>query len=108
MTNANPTNPALRVRFTRKPVCLEDVLNNTDPDQTTFTVSIELAKELTPGEYDQFANTLLEDRDWHNGRCGWNDSKVRSVVEVKAPGRTTLYVDPSGSAYGRYVGINVA
>ena len=29
----------------------------------------------------------------------------RSVVEVTAPNLTTLYVDPSGSRYGRYVGV---
>ena len=32
---------------------------------------------------------------------------TRHVVEVKAENRKTLYVDPSGSAYGRYVGIAV-
>ena len=29
------------------------------------------------------------------------------MVEVSAPGRTTLYVDPSGSSYGRYVGVAI-
>ena len=33
------------------------------------------------------------------------DHATRHVVEVKAENRKTLYVDPSGSAYGRYVGI---
>ena len=27
------------------------------------------------------------------------------MVEVSAPGRRTLFVDPSGGSYGRYVGI---
>ncbi|MDP1525267.1 MAG: hypothetical protein Q8M20_05620, partial [Rhodocyclaceae bacterium] len=31
----------------------------------------------------------------------------RQVVEVSAPGRTTLYVDPSGGSYGRYVGVEI-
>ena len=29
------------------------------------------------------------------------------MVEVSAPGRTTLYVDPSGGSYGRYVGVAI-
>ena len=29
------------------------------------------------------------------------------MVEVSASGRTTLYVDPSGSSYGRYVGVAI-
>ena len=29
------------------------------------------------------------------------------MVEVSAPGCTTLYVDPSGGSYGRYVGVAI-
>ncbi len=67
---------------------------------------IELRKELTAAEYDAFANTLLEDRDWLTGRGGHANGH-RQVVEVSAPGRTTLYVDPSGGSYGRYVGVAI-
>ena len=102
---SSPTPTALRIRFTRKPVNLEDVLNNADPDDTSSAVRIELTKALTPSEYDRFADTLLEDRDWLKGRGGHATGQARNVVEVTAPGRTTLYVDPSGSAYGRYVGV---
>ena len=105
--NTSPTPAALRIRFTRKPVSLEDVLNNADPDNTSSAVCIELTKDLTPVEYDRFADTLLEDRDWLKGRGGQATGQARNVVEVTAPGRTTLYVDPSGSAYGRYVGVEV-
>ncbi len=30
---------------------------------------------------------------------------MRHVVAVRAEGRQTLYVDPSGGSYGRYVGV---
>ena len=67
---------------------------------------IEFRKKLTTAEYDIFANTLLEDRDWLAGRGGHTDGH-RRVVEVSAPGCTTLYVDPSGGSYGRYVGVAI-
>ena len=96
----------IRARFTRKPCSLDEVLHNTDPSAPPEPIAIELRKELTAAEYDAFASTLLEDRDWLAGRGGHSNGK-RSVVEVSAPGRTTLYVDPSGSSYGRYVGVAI-
>ena len=96
----------IRARFTRKPCSLEEVLHNTDPSAPPEPIAIELCKELTTAEYDSFANTLLEDRDWLTGRGGHANGQ-RQVVEVSAPGRTTLYVDPSGGSYGRYVGVAI-
>ena len=96
----------IRARFTRKPCSLEEVLHNTDPSAPPESIAIELCKELTTAEYDAFANTLLEDRDWLTGRGGHANGQ-RKVVEVCAPGRTTLYVDPSGGSYGRYVGVAI-
>ena len=97
---------AIRARFTRKPCSLDEVLHNTDPSAPPEPIHIECRKELTTAEYDAFASTLLEDRDWLAGRGGHSNGK-RSVVEVSAPGRTTLYVDPSGGSYGRYVGVAI-
>ena len=97
---------ATRARFTRKPCSLDEVLHNTDPSAPPESITIELRKELTIGEYDAFASTLLEDRDWLAG-CGGHTNGQRQVVEVSAPGRTTLYVDPSGSSYGRYGGVAI-
>jgi len=93
----------LCARFTRKPYTLDEVLYNSDPSAPPEPIEIELRKELTTAEYDAFASTLLEDRDWLTGRGGHANGQ-RQVVEVSAPGRTTLYVDPSGGSYGRYVG----
>ena len=97
---------ATRARFTRKPCSIDEVLHNSDPSAPPESITIELRKELTAIEYDVFANTLLDDRDWLAGRGGHRNGK-RSVVEVSAPGRTTLYVDPSGGSYGRYVGVAI-
>lgn len=96
----------IHARFTRKPCSLDEVLHNTDPSAPPESITIDLRKELTATEYDAFANTLLEDRDWLAGRGGHADGH-RRVVEVSAPGRTTLYVDPSGSSYGRYVWVAI-
>ena len=78
----------------------------TDPENPVELepIEIELHKELTEAEYDAFANALLEDRDWLAGLGGHANGR-RRVVAVSAPGRTTVFVDPSGSRYGRYVGI---
>ena len=96
----------IRARFTRKPCNIDDVLHNTDPSAPPESIHIECRRELTAVEYDTFASTLLEDRDWLAGRGGHANGQ-RQVVEVSAPGRTTLYVDPSGGSYGRYVGIAI-
>lgn len=96
----------IRARFTRKPCGLDEVLHNGDPSTPPESIAIEFHKELTAAEYDAFANTLLEDRDWLTGRGGHANGH-RQVVEVSAPGRTTLYVDPSGGSYGRYVGVAI-
>ena len=105
MTTANHT--PIRARFARKPCDLDDVLHNTDPSAVLEPIDIAWRKALTEAEYDAFANTLLQDRDWLAGKGGYLDQTTRHVVEVKAENRKTLYVDPSGSAYGRYVGIAV-
>jgi hypothetical protein len=97
---------ATRARFTRKPCSLDEVLHNTDPSAPPESINIEFRKELTIREYDAFASTLLEDRDWLAGRGGHTNGQ-RQVVEVSAPGRTTLIVDPSGGSYGRYVGVAI-
>ncbi len=97
---------SIRARFTRKPCSIDEVHHNSDPSAPPEVITIEFRKELTATEYDAFANTLLEDHDWLAGRGGHADGH-RRVVEVSAPGRTTLYVDPSGSSYGRYVGVAI-
>ena len=95
---------ATRARFTRKPCSIDEVLHNSDPSAPPESITVEFRKEMTAAEYDAFASTLLEDRDWLTGRGGHANGQ-RQVVEVSAPGRTTLYVDPSGGSYGRYVGV---
>jgi len=93
-------------RFARKPYSIDDVLHKSYLSAPPEPITIEFSKELTAAEYDEFANNLLDDRDWLAGRGGYENGR-RNVVEVSAQGRTTLYVDPSGFSYGRYVGVAV-
>ena len=102
MTTTNHT--PIRARFARKPYSLDEVLHNADPRAPLEPIDIAWRKALTEAEYDAFANALLEDRDWLDGLGGHANGR-RRVMAVSAPGRTTVFVDPSGSAYGRYVGI---
>ena len=104
MTPATTQATLQRARFARKPCDLDEVLHNTDPSAPFEPIEIAWRKDLTEAEYDAFATTLLQDRDWLAGLGGHGDG-CRRVVAVSAPRRTTVFVDPSGSAYGRYVGI---
>lgn len=83
---------------------------------------------LSNEDYDIFANTLLTDYAWLAGMGGsvadmeveptgsfyeWTEAQreefrrnsYRLVVAVIAPKRRTLYVDPQGYQYARYVGL---
>jgi len=109
VVNINPPrmeNPMLQITFTRKPGDLEEVFTDhcltaasAVPTEIVETVS------LSTGDYDRFAATLLKDRDWLAGKGGWKRDGTRLAVAVTAPARRTLYVDPSGSSYARYVGV---
>ncbi len=57
------TTTNLRVRFARKPIDLDDLLNSVRNDDRPEPVEVTDTKELTTAEYDHFAKTLLEDRD---------------------------------------------
>ena len=61
--------------------------------------------QLTCEEFDQFAGSLLRSRDWLAGKGGSGTDGVNTgqlCVEVTAPGRPYLYVNPEGSDYVRY------
>lgn len=86
------------VIFSRKPVNLEEL--------AITEVQIAETLEISQDEYDYFAANMLADHEWLQGKGGYIGDK-RQVVELKAPDRITLYVDPQGSNYGRYVGLAV-
>ena len=83
--------------FARKPVDLRDMSASGD-----YIVYVTETQTMTPEEFDGFAANLLTSRDWLSGQGGYVGNG-RLCVEVHAPGRPYLYVDPSGGDYARYV-----
>ena len=83
--------------FARKPVDLRDMSATGD-----YIVYVTETRTMTPEEFDGFAANLLTSRDWLTGKGGYVGNG-RLCVEVHAPGRPYLYVDPSGGNYARYV-----
>ena len=87
----------IRLPFARKPVDLRDMTAI-----GTYEVYVSKTVTLTLEAFDEFASRLLTPRDWLAGEGG-NLGHARVCVEVVAAGRPTLFVDPSGADYGRYV-----
>ncbi len=87
----------IRLPFARKPVDLKDMSASGD-----YLVYITETRTMTPEAFDSFAANLLVSHDWLAGKGGYLE-EGRLCVEVHAPGRPYLYVDPSGSNFGRYV-----
>ena len=98
------TSPLQRARFARKPANLEQLSPDLKAAIPAEAIHIEKTVSLTAAEYDEFADDLLLSRPWLAGLGGYLMPTVRKVVAVSAPGRHTLWVNPSGSDYGRYVG----
>ena len=87
----------IRLPFARKPVDL-----NFFSDRGTSDIYTTETRTMTPEAFDGFAANLLASHDWLAGKGGYL-GEGRLCVEVHAPGRPYLYVDPSGSNLGRYV-----
>ena len=87
----------IRLPFARKPADLDDMSTS-----GSDIVYITETRTMTPEEFDAFASNMLASREWLAGKGG-HAGLGRLCVEIHAPGRPYLYVDPSGSNYGRYV-----
>ena len=88
---------SVRLPFARKPMDLQDMSASGN-----YLVYVTETRTLSPEEFDEFAADLLASRDWLAGKGGFV-GQGRLCVEVHAPGRPYLYVDPSGSNFARYV-----
>lgn len=87
----------VRLPFARKPESLDEMCASGNA-----RIYITETVEMTPAEFDTFARHLYLSRDWPRGKGG-NIAGGVLCVEVHAPGRPYLYVDPSGGDYARYV-----
>ncbi len=86
-----------RLPFARKPVDLDEVGGHGQ-----IKVFVTETRVMTPAEFDAFARSLMASRDWLAGKGGGVEGGYL-CVEVTAPGRPYLYVNPEGSDYARYV-----
>ena len=57
--------------------------------------------------YEPLYQCPLDNYIFLSGKGGYDDFGHRKVVAIKCPGKPTLYVDPSGSSYCRYMGVEL-
>ena len=88
---------SIRLPFARKP---ENI--STLGGDGLHRVWVIETRVLSQAAFDEFASHLLKSRDWLAGKGG-GTGDAYFCVEVCAPGRPYLYVNPEGSNYGRYV-----
>ncbi len=88
---------SVRLPFARKPADLSEVggFGNT-------RILVTETREMTTSDFDSFASNLMKSRDWLRGKGGGTGDGY-FCVEVHAPGRPYLYVNPEGGDYARYV-----
>ncbi len=97
----------ITVRFARKPSSLQEMNAEIEsPFAEIARCAVEETVSLTPDEYDAFTRLLYKDWPWLYGRGG-DRNGIRQVVAIIAPDRQTLYANPEGYSYARYVGIAV-
>ncbi|CAJ0895440.1 hypothetical protein R1479_03948 [Ralstonia mannitolilytica] len=78
------------------------VENGKEKVQSLLATSPDVDLAGTPAEFDAFGRSLLVSRDWLRGKGGGTGDGYL-CVEVTAPGRPYLYVNPEGGDYARYV-----
>ena len=88
---------SLTLPFARKPCDLSE-LGGGNPE----IVLVAETRQMNTSEFDEFAANLLRSRSWLHGRGG-TTREGSLCVEVCAPGRPYLYVNPEGGDYARYV-----
>lgn len=99
----------IMVRYTRKPESLYEIESVIRYDEgTAYKTQVIETKEMTQVQYDEFVFRPLASRPWLAGKGGWMSNEVRLAIAVTAPGRRILYVDPEGSDYGRYIGMDIS
>jgi hypothetical protein len=88
---------SVRLPFARKPADLSEVggFGNT-------RILVTETREMTTSDFDAFASNLMKSRDWLRGKGGGTGDGY-FCVEVHAPGRPYLYVNPEGGDCARYV-----
>lgn len=98
----------LKTYLARKPIDIEEVLSLTKKYKAEAeTVRVAEMIMLTEAQYNSICQKPLKDYDFLSGKGGYDNDGKRTVVELTCEDKQSLYADPSGSAYCRYLGIEV-
>jgi len=106
--------PPQKSSFWRKVSNVEDICDDVvnlpgAGTQGSDAVKVVDTKALSAAEYDAFTADFFKSQSWLAGKGGVerldDGSDQRHVVEVTAPDRQALHIDPSGHDYARYVGM---
>lgn len=96
------------VRFARKPSDLHEVTAAArDDDAHADYVRILEHRRLSKTEYHQLVGNFMGNYDWMANKGGFTKGGDRTAIKITCPGEITLFIDPSGANYARYVGVEV-
>ncbi len=98
----------IRVRFARKPSDMHEVLSAAhDENDKGHIIRVIKHRRMNLAEYQALTSDLMDTYEWMRNKGGWDRDGTRLAIKVTCPGELTLYIDPSGAFYGRYVGLEV-
>ena len=102
------TMKTFKIYMVRKPSDIDEVMElcrryNAQAEAVTVAETVN----LPPVWYDAVCQNPLDDYIFLSGKGGYDDENHRQVVALQCPDKPTLYVDPSGSSYCRYMGIKL-
>ena len=92
----------------RKPSDIEEVKKLTQKyaHQAEEVVIVETIR-LSLVWYEAVCRRPLDNYIFLSGKGGYNKDNQRQVIALECDGQPTLYADPSGSSYCRYLGIEI-
>jgi len=88
---------SIELPFARKPCDLTELGGG-----SLQKILVTETRTMDAIEFDAFAANLMRSHDWLDGKGGATQAGTL-CVEVCAPGRPYLYVNPEGGNYARYV-----
>ncbi|MBO7244628.1 MAG: hypothetical protein J6V53_05055 [Alphaproteobacteria bacterium] len=96
----------LKVYMVQKPSDFEEVKNLCKKyAHEAKEILIEETINLPPTWYEEFCQCPLDNYIFLSGKDVYDDTGHRKIVAIKSQDKPTLYVDPSGSSYCRYMGV---
>ena len=96
----------VKTYLVRKPSDLEEVMELTKRYGNEATeVKVAETIRLDEEAYKAVCENPVANYGFLTGKGGYDDDGMRKVIALTCKGHKTLYADPSGSDYCRYLGI---